>query len=211
VAKHNPATRAERSLLLAYEARLLFRAPGHCWGHVPANFSDDVDDVDNLSATNVELPSLKLGNLGFNLAPPPGTHVHAGRGPANGRNQLRGITLAPKKGGKQIFPVRQVGSVKLPKNPSQSVQSRLYIVVGLGDPRAAANVPHGHTARGVPAMGEIANVFAPFLAEHPERQYLTELILAIESKTGLEQRFQAISDALVRGTPAGVKDVVGYM
>ena len=60
-------------------------------------------------------------------------------------------------------------------------------------------------------MGETATVFAPFLAKHPERQYLTELILAIESKTGLEQRIQAISDAIVRSKPAAVKDVVGYM
>ena len=60
-------------------------------------------------------------------------------------------------------------------------------------------------------MGETADVFAPFLVDHPERQYLTELILALETKTELERRIQTISNASVRGEAAGPQDIVGYM
>lgn len=60
-------------------------------------------------------------------------------------------------------------------------------------------------------MGETADVFTPFLVDHPERQYLTELILALESGTELEKRIKAISDAIVRGEAPAAHDVVGYM
>ena len=60
-------------------------------------------------------------------------------------------------------------------------------------------------------MGETADVFAPFLVDHPECQYLTELILALESKTELERRIQTISNAIVGGEATVPQDIVGYM
>ncbi len=59
-------------------------------------------------------------------------------------------------------------------------------------------------------MGETADVFAPFLLGHPECDYLSKLIIDIESKIALETRIDAISAAIKKDSTL-VRDVVGYL